>query len=394
MWYPSNVGQGFSSLAPPRVQVLARRRAARSNTLPVRRLLTRFWNLVLKRASIPEVPAMHQLHFNSDWTPQPRALDFSSPPRNTPTEPQEHSPEAFEHDSHLEVSFRHSGWQPTRRKVERAFQRTAQSLWRRNAFASCGMNAWVEESVDDPGVFRLRCDRCHDRFCVPCARERSHTIAANVRQYAADRTLRFITLTLRSTSEPLALLLNRLYDSFAKLRRYRCWLNTQQGGCAFLEIKWNPSRNRWHPHLHILAEGRYLAQPALKKAWRKATGDSFVVDIRAVRNLDIVTAYVVKYASKPLDGSFLSVPDRLDEAINALVGRKLCLTFGTWRGLALCESPERGTWRPICSLTDLLKDARDGDTEAQHIIHRLQAVVVFADSRSPPTDDLPLLRTL
>lgn len=290
----------------------------------------------------------------------------------------------FEHDADLEQHFRHSGWAHLRRRVWQAFARTDQSLFRLNAFGSCGSDAVVEQSDDDPDAYRLHCYRCHDRFCLPCARERSHTIARNLADYLQDRPIRFVTLTLRSADEPLKDLLDKLYQSFAKLRRQKIWKTTQHGGAAFCEIKWNPERNRWHPHLHVLTEGKYLNQQALKEAWHRITVDSYVVDIRRPPSNEHVTAYVVKYASKPLDPSFTAVPDRLDEAVLALKGRRLCLTFGTWQALRLTAPIDTGTWTPVASLTDIVRRSRAGDDDARRILRKVLTSTLAPDTQDPP----------
>jgi len=199
---------------------------------------------------------------------------------------------------------------------------------------------------------------------------------------------RFVTLTLKTTTEPLLYLLQHLYDSFSKLRRTKLWRGTQTGGVAFLEIKWNPNMMRWHPHLHILTEGKYIAHPALSKAWLKCTGSSFVVHVTRVNDAARAAAYVVKYASKPHDPSVLKDFDRLKEAIVALRGRKLCLTYGTWRGVKLTEVPDQGEWEPVAPLATIITQARNGDDAARSILSRLPQTP-FSDDCRPPPDEAP-----
>lgn len=287
----------------------------------------------------------------------------------------------------LELNFRHSGWAGNRERVYAALRRVEPSDWRINNFGSCGCNAWVEKSIDEPPTFRVRSDRCHDRFCLPCGQERSRVIAHNIRERINPKHTRFVTLTLKTDTEPLTESLDRLYAAFARLRRSNLWAGTQNGGVAMLEIKWNPDPGRWHPHLHILTEGKYIAHAALSKAWLKATGDSFVVHVRAIRNVGVAVGYVVKYASKPHDPSLFRDFDRLCEAILALKGRRLCLTYGTWRGVKLTEVPETGTWTPVARLADLIIRARTGDPEARRILATLPGTDLPSDCRSPPDED-------
>jgi len=161
---------------------------------------------------------------------------------------------------------------------------------------------------------------------------------------------------------------------------------TQIGGVAFLEIKWFKGTKCWHPHLHILTEGKYIAKQALSNAWRKATDGSFIVDVKKIRNADSAVGYVVKYASKPHDPSIFRDPDRLDEAVLALKGRRLCLTYGTWRGIKLTEVPEPGTWTPLAPLARIILQARTGDPAASHILSRLPGNAFPAECRDPPDE--------
>lgn len=214
-------------------------------------------------------------------------------------------------------------------------------------------------------------------------------IAHNIREHLDARRARFVTLTLRSDRESLQYLLDHLYASFARLRRTKLWQNTQRGGVAFCEIKWSARNERWHPHLHILTEGRYLAKQALSNAWRKATGDSFIIDIRKVSSAERAISYVVKYASKPHDASIWRVPERLLEAMLAMRGRRLCLTYGTWRGISLTDVPESGAWTPIAPLAILLSQAQSGDAAASQILSHLPGTPIPDDCRSPPDESPP-----
>lgn len=318
--------------------------------------------------------------------PETKPHSSTTPPSGgTPAELAPHSLGDIE-QMHLETSFRHSGWAPARHAIARSLRRVAPSLWRINSFQSCGSNAWIDRSDDDPTKYRIRCDRCHDRWCLPCGQERSRVIAHNVHERLNTRRARFITLTLRATFEPLSDRLDLLYSSFAKLRRSRVWANTQQGGVAFLELKISRNAQVWHPHLHILTEGKYIAKQALSNAWKKATDGSYIVDVKKVHNADTAVGYVVKYASKPHDATTIRTPDRLDEAVQALSGRRLCLTFGTWRGVKLTEVPDTGTWTPIGPLVDFLRQAAAGYVPAAEVLAALPRNVFPTECRAPPDE--------
>jgi hypothetical protein len=212
-------------------------------------------------------------------------------------------------------------------------------------------------------------------------------IAGNVKLKLDGNPARFLTLTLRSTTEPLPELLAKLTRDFTSLRRTKLWRKRVTGGVAFIEVKWLAPTNRWHVHLHALLQGRYVPQAELSKLWLKVTGTSDVIDIRIVEDEAHCTHYICKYASKPLDRTVAVVPLRLDEAIVALKGKRLCLTFGSWRGYKLTEPPESGTWIQLGTLEEIITRAEQGHPDAQHALHVLR--IEYAPStRGPPTSSV------
>jgi len=269
-------------------------------------------------------------------------------------------------------AFRHSGWQADRYRVYRALRRTNASLSRLLNFRACGQDAWLVESLEQPGHYAVHATHCHDRLCLPCGQARSRTIAANVKDALKDRPYRCLTLTVKHRDVPLSHQLDHLLNSFRRLRAQAFWKKTQKGGVAFLEIKWNEPANHWHPHLHIILDGSYVDKRHVSKQWFKATKDSSIIRIALIRDHEKAVSYVCKYASKPIEHALYRTPDRLDEAIEALHGRRLVFTFGTWRGVRLRDLPPRGEWRRVAKLDELLTLARRGDPDAVAIANRLK----------------------
>lgn len=281
--------------------------------------------------------------------------------------------------------FRHSGWTHNRQLLAESLARTGQSLTRQDGFWDCGSYAYVLESVDRPGTFRVAGSACHDRFCVPCAQERSYTIAGNVLDAIRGKEVRFLTLTIKTDGLTLKESLAKLYKAFAALRRRRWIQRKMWGGVAFLELKWSESGNRWHPHLHCLTTGTYLAKRELSAIWHSITGDSFIVDIQRPKNDDDVARYVSKYASKPFNNTFVGRPELIDEAVVAMKGRKLAMTWGSWRGLQLTATPDDGAWEHVAPLSVVIASARAGD---QAMVAILKAIwhgsIDCLLSRAPP----------
>lgn len=285
----------------------------------------------------------------------------------------------------LACDFRHSGWVGNREKIFAAFQRTDQPQNRLSNFEYCGSHSYVLQSVADPTIYRIAGSACHDRFCLPCAKERAFSTAQNVLDHLRQRRARFLTLTIRSTQEPLTELLDKLYSSFQRLRNSKLWKSCVIGGVCFLETNWYEREQRWHPHLHILIEGKYLPQPQLKRLWYAITGDSFIVDIRLVEDKKGAARYVTKYASKPFNNTFVTRPDQLDEAILALKGRKLLLTFGTWRGVTLLHKPDPGEWNNVGTLERYIQRAATGDPHCQAVLRSLTDTNLdLLYARAPP----------
>ena len=321
-------------------------------------------------------------------------LQFGTSLERLETSPQVNLPERSDSDLliHRDSIFRHTGWKFDRLRVYEALKRTGAGIDRIWNFTQCGHGAFVLRNPDNPTEYRICGECCHDRFCLPCANTRSHIIAANVLAQLRGKQARFITLTLHSTTEPLADLLRKLGKCFTRLRSHSLWRKTCYGGVAFIEVKWKPDLNRWNVHLHCLALGKYLKQGLLSQLWFKVTGTSPIVDVRFVHNEQSVARYVTKYASKPLDHSVLHEPDRLDEAIRSLKGKRLCTTFGNWRGVKLSAAPDTAAWEYVDTLASIINRALAGEPHAQAIAKALGIPSVFPlPPEKPPPKPRPLL---
>lgn len=283
--------------------------------------------------------------------------------------------------------WRHSGWWAIRKRVHSSLQRTEQSPSRIASFEGCGRQAYIQVAANDANEWRITCNHCGDRLCTPCANLRSLRLRdALMHQIGTIKPL-FITLTLCGKGESLTDLVDRLYRSFKALRNHPTWSEKIRGGAAFLEVKYNDKSQRWHPHLHIMADGGFVPQQDLCNAWRSITKDSFICDIRRVGDRAQAASYVAKYASKPLNTSFAMSPVLLDESVNALRGRRLCLTFGTWYNtpLDMVEEEElleeelgRRQWKDVA----LLEDVLNGLSSEQLIPDLIKAKLRLAEIKS------------
>lgn len=275
----------------------------------------------------------------------------------------------------------HGGWQEDRRRVRDALLRTKQSPDRICRYQDCGKDCWVYQHKDDKEQVKVIANHCMDRFCVTCGGLRAWKVRTALAERMKGKNLRLITLTLSGKGATLTDLLDKLYRNFKALRQTELWENNVEGGCAFLEVKWNPKANRWHPHLHLISEGRFVPQDQLSNLWHALTKDSFIVDVRAIKNTENTAGYVTKYVTKPLNTSIKRIPLRLDEAIVAMKGRRFVFCFGTWYGTALNEvdsdelfdtTADAAVWTSIGRLSDLLQRAREEDSSAKLILATLE----------------------
>ncbi len=272
---------------------------------------------------------------------------------------------------HSAENFRHSGWAPVRRRVYDALKDCCIPTSRLERFVHCGTQAWIVAHKRDPRTLRIVGNYCRDRFCTPCANARSRFIADQLLEVVTNSRVRFLTLTIKTGDKPLVHYLEKLRTSFRRLRQIKLWSKCVKGGIAMMETKWNAETQRWHPHYHILFTGRFLPLKALRNAWLKATGDSYIIDIQEVKSPTKATQYVAKYATKGIDNNTLRNPDRLREAITALRGKRTLLLLGDWRRISLRPARLSDEWDHIVSLTRLLELIRDGNDYAINVFHSL-----------------------
>lgn len=212
---------------------------------------------------------------------------------------------------------------------------------------------------------------------------------------------RFLTLTLKSTGLPLQWELARMREAFKKLRRTSVWRECVDGGVYGVEVTRNSQTGAWHPHIHIIFDGRFCPQPMLKAAWLKATGDSDIVDIRKVPDRRNAACYIAKYVLKgntrgDSDGRGSSPIERwpyraIVEFFKALHGIRLLQTFGSMHGRKFDsddEEPVPNQTRELCPSLLLVRAADAGDRVATALVDDIVAAepgLSDALDRPPPS---------
>lgn len=301
------------------------------------------------------------------------------------------------HSTDPAVLFRHSGWARPRRLVRQALVDLDIGLRPLERFDRCGADPWVVVDESDPTRLAIHSDHCHNRWCTPCSRQRAARIVGNLKQRLNDGHIRFLTLTMKHSDTPLSHQIDRIYQSFRKLRRADFWTSAVDGGCAVLELKHSHQTRLWHVHIHCLLDGRYVDQADIKAEWWRITGDSHVVDIKHCHDADHAAHYVVKYITKPVPSSVINKPDQLREMIAALARRRLVLTWGTWRGVRLSAPLDTTTWQLVASLPELYRRRDAGNLDAYAILVALEQmlpelpIVAGRDPPAHPDDPIGLL---
>lgn len=189
----------------------------------------------------------------------------------------------------------------------------------------CCCPTWMTNGA---GELKPSLARCRDRMCPLCATRRSNQAMARMGELVARfNAPRAVTLTLASKNESLVQMLDRLISHWKTLKDTELWRKHFWRGVWGLEITLNIETSQWHAHMHLITDGLYLSQKQLKQAWFDITGDSYIVDIRAVHDRRGATWDLAGYISKPLD--CLHWPDeKIREYATATHGRRLIHTFG------------------------------------------------------------------
>lgn len=288
--------------------------------------------------------------------------------------------------THEERVFRHRDWSDKRKQVRAALASgisTPRSLER---FDECGGDSYVYWSETEQRHC-IRGSYCKNRHCVPCQRTRGNRLAAALKaklSAATTHQYRFITLTLCHSDTPLRDQIRRLFAAFKTLRNTKEWKQSQRGGAFTLEVKWQEKTRRWHPHMHIIAEGEFLRQSSLAAIWKRITKDSHVVDIRCLKDAHDAAHYVSKYVTKGTSDNVWRDTDAAQEWITAMKGVRICSTYGTWRGYKLMAKPELAKdWTPIASLTSIIIKANAGEEWARAVLLALRPPGFADDPRRP-----------
>lgn len=267
--------------------------------------------------------------------------------------------------STLETEFRHGFWRRRRKATYDELAKIEGPSEVLLRFRDCGSKSWIQQKVGDDRSFRIRTNKCKNRWCEACNTEKRRTVRRNLIEQLPNGQLRFLTFTLKANHNPLGDEIKRLYECFKKWRKHAWFKKKIKGGIFFLEITYNHKTSAWHPHLHCLVDSEFLPQKEMRHVWLALTGDSFIVDIRRISDTNSAAGEVAKYATKAVSGTVWRHPELLNEAINALKGRRTFQCFGTWSKLSLSRLPEsEDEWEDVGTLAWFIQRAQRGEAPA------------------------------
>ena len=218
---------------------------------------------------------------------------------------------------------------------------------------------------------------CGDRLCLTCARRRAERYRRYLREMVCEvlgrgDRVRFVTLTVRNCRD-LSEGLGRLLKAQSRLRERRVWQDHVIGGVYSIEVTNAGNGRGWHIHSHSIVEGTFFPQVELKAAWREVTGDdSFIVDIRVIKDSRSGLTELMKYPFKPADARAWT-KEMKAEFDSVLEKRRLFTTFGTWHGAMVSKDSicphcgSRNTLR-VLDFEPLRDDVVDGCVNQEPII--------------------------
>lgn len=202
----------------------------------------------------------------------------------------------------------------------------------------CRTEAWFVRNVETGNV-HVASNSCRLRWCPICSRAKSMYITHNVKPWIESlRIARFMTLTLKHSSAPLATQIDKLYADFRRLRKDTQFKQLCVGGVWFFQIKLSEDSQQWHPHLHCILAGKWISKFWLSEKWLAITRSSKIIDIKIVRDPDKSANEVARYSASPAQLKGLDIDQRI-EVFDAMHGRRMCGTWGIAKAVSL--SPPR-----------------------------------------------------
>lgn len=293
----------------------------------------------------------------------------------------------------------HARWFNQWRRLVSAFADTNDETLQKRAVRIDGCCRFPQVRRSASGGAVLAMNGCRDRCCPRCAGIRGFAAKDKIRDLMRSMNApRFVTLTLKHDNQGLKFMHDRLMKSFRRLRNSAFWKSHVRHGVYVVETTHTPGRNEWHVHLHLVVDGEFMAQKVLAKEWKSVTGDSMIVDIRAVHDREQTASYLCDYLSKPPTMNAWPAAT-LREFATAMHGRRIIGTFGVKSNPELDVTPKEAESHEthyVGSTTSIADRAAHGDETAKRAMEILQragrrwANSVGLDPITSPTSMIPI----
>jgi hypothetical protein len=208
-------------------------------------------------------------------------------------------------------------------------------------------------------TFALRCSQvitqtgkkftakyCGNRFCLICNRIRTGQLINGYEKTLDNlKDKRFVTLTRPNVkAENLKEEINTYYNIWRKITREAVKKKLLFNGVRKLEITYNPTRNDFHPHFHLIIETKEAADWVLAK-WLEHCPESSPEAQKEVHcsGYKEIFKYVTKITtktSKAKNAKASFYPYETDLIFQALKGARIFQPFGTIKKLDVSEEIE------------------------------------------------------
>ena len=188
--------------------------------------------------------------------------------------------------------------------------------------------------------------RCKKLYCPDCASERAARLSkqtelkiAEVMKANPGGRLCFLTLTTKN-AKTFEAGLRKLKKSFTTFKRKKAFKDHIKGYAGGFEHTFNPKTNDFHVHLHLIVlRGKFWNQSDISDTWREVTGDSFIVDIREVKDVHKGVKELCKYIVKSAD--LMKMPDdKFREVVEMKRGTRMFVSGGCFYNVKLDDADE------------------------------------------------------
>jgi hypothetical protein len=158
------------------------------------------------------------------------------------------------------------------------------------------------------------------------------------------KNAKLLTLTLKRSGLGLEYDFEKLQSCLTKLKRSKAWTDRVSAYFGSKEIVAN------NVHAHIIIDGHFWDQAEISKQWAEITGDSFIVDIRRLKNPKKAIKEVFKYIVKDAKRKNCKTEEEYQKAIDlkkevsdfriSNPNTRFVFSSKGLSGLGVCESSE------------------------------------------------------